>query len=90
MLSTISVTVIIIIIMIFIYSKYDNYNHWLYIMFMALCITIIIINANMLEQGPDFWRWFSFRVCTIVFTQYMQRCFQFKCYYVYALQSNGA
>ena len=38
---------------------------------------------NMLEQGPDFCVGsikFSFR--TIVFTQYMQRCFQSKCYYV--------
>ena len=26
--------------------------------------------------------------CTIVFTQYMQRCFQYKCYYTF--QSNCA
>ena len=36
---------------------------------------------NVLEQGPDFWRCFdTFR--TIVFNQYMQRCFQSKCYYI--------
>ena len=41
---------------------------------------------NMLEQGPDFWCWFDTTqfsyIYAIVFTQYMQICFQSKCYYI--------
>ena len=40
----------------------------------------------MLEQGPDFWCWFDISFHTIVFTQYMQICFQSKYYYIHFSQ----